>query len=50
MVHITDVYNLKAKLNSLKNKLYNEQKSQKQKEIADRYLNEIIFLVDKMLR
>jgi hypothetical protein len=50
MIHTTDVYSLKAKLHGLKNKLQKEQKSQKEKNLADQYLNEVLFLVDSLLR
>jgi hypothetical protein len=49
MVHVTDVYTLKAKLNELKTRLYNEPRPQNEKNLADNYLNEVLFLVDKML-
>ena len=50
MIHSTDVYSLKAKLNGLKNKLQREQKPQNEKNLADEYLNEGFFLVDALLR
>jgi hypothetical protein len=50
MIHTTDVYSLKAKLNGLKNKLQREQKPQNEKNLADQYLNEVLFLVDALLR
>lgn len=49
MPHITDVYALKAKLNDLKHKLYSESRSQQEKDLADKYLNEVLFLVDSLL-
>jgi hypothetical protein len=49
MVYITDVYTLKAKLDELKTRLYNEPRPQNEKNLADNYLNEVLFLVDKML-
>lgn len=49
MPHITDVYALKAKLNLLKHKLYSESRSQQEKDLADKYLNEVLFLVDSLL-
>lgn len=49
MVHLTDVYALKARLNLLKHKLYSEKRSQQEKDLADKYLDEVIFLVDRML-
>ncbi len=50
MVHITDVYNLKAKLNELKTRLYNEPRPKQEKDLADKYLNEVLFLIDQVLR
>lgn len=50
MIHSTDVYSLKAKLNDLKNKLQREQKPQNEKNLADYYLNEVLFLVDSLLK
>lgn len=50
MIHSTDVYSLKAKLNGLKNKLQREQKPQNEKNLADEYLNEVLFLVDSLLK
>lgn len=49
MIHVTDVYDLKAKLNLLKHKLRDEKRSQKEKDFVDEYLNEVLFLVDSML-
>jgi hypothetical protein len=49
MIHVTDVYALKAKLDHLKHKLYSESKSQQEKDLADKYLNEVLFLVDTLL-
>jgi hypothetical protein len=50
MIHITDVYALKAKLNLLKHKLKSESYSKKEKDLIDRYLNEVFFIVDSHLR
>jgi hypothetical protein len=50
MVHLTDVYTLKAKLNELKTRLHNEPRTKQETELADKYLNEVFFLVDKFLR
>jgi hypothetical protein len=49
MYNITDVYALKAKLNSLKHKLYSESRTPQEKDLADKYLNEVLFLVDSLL-
>ncbi len=48
MIHITDIYTLKAKLNNLKTRLYNEPRSQQEKNLANKYLNEVLFLVDQL--
>ena len=48
MIHITDVYALKAKLNKLKTNLYNEPKPKHEKNLAEKYLNEVLFLVDQL--
>lgn len=50
MINSTDVFAFKAKLNSLKNKLQREQKPQNEKNLADQYLNEVLFLVDSLLK
>jgi hypothetical protein len=50
MIHSTDVFALKAKLNYLKHKLQREQRPQNEKDLADEYLNEVLFLVDSVLR
>jgi hypothetical protein len=50
MIHITDVYALKAKLNLLKHKLCNENVTQKEKDFVDKYLNEVLFIVDSSFR
>ena len=49
MIHITDVYALKAKLNLLKHNLHSEKRSQQEKDFVDQYLNEVLFLVDSMV-
>ena len=50
MVDITDVYNLKAKLDELKTRLHNEPRTKQEKNLADKYLNEVLFIVDRVLR
>jgi hypothetical protein len=50
MIRITDVYAFKAKLNTLKHKLYSEKINQKEKDLANQYLDEVLFLVDSLLR
>ena len=48
MVHLTDIYELKAKLNNLKSKLYREDKSLNEKELAHKYLNQAIDYVNEL--
>lgn len=48
MVHYTDVYALKAKLNRLKHNLNAENKSWQEKELANKYLNEAINYVNEL--
>jgi hypothetical protein len=50
MIHLTDIYTLKARLNNLKTRLYSEPRSQQEKDLADKYLNEVLFLVEQVLR
>lgn len=50
MVTATDVYSLKAKLNSLKQQLYYDNISQEQKDVVNRYLNQVIDAVERTLR
>jgi hypothetical protein len=50
MPHITDVYALKAKLHLLKHRLKSEPKSSQEKDLADKYLNEVLFLVEALLK
>jgi hypothetical protein len=48
MVHIKDVYELKAKLNRLKHDLNAENKSWQEKELANKYLNKAIDYVNEL--
>jgi hypothetical protein len=48
MVHIKDVYELKAKLNRLKHDLNAENKSWQKKELANKYLNKAIDYVNEL--
>lgn len=50
MVTATDVYSLKAKLNYLKQQLYYDNISQEQKDVVNRYLNQVIDAVERTLR
>jgi hypothetical protein len=46
MVYLTDLYSFKAKIYKLKLKLDNELVSHNEKQFADKYLNEILFLLE----
>jgi hypothetical protein len=48
MVHIRDVYELKARLNRLKHDLNSENKSWQEKELANKYLNKAIDYVNEL--
>lgn len=48
MVHVTDIYELKARLNKLKNELWHEHVSFEKKELADKYLNKAIDYVNEL--
>lgn len=48
MVHITDIYELKAKLNNLKHQLDKEPKSYQEKELANKYLNKVFDYLDEL--
>lgn len=48
MVDYKDIYSLKAKLDTLKHKLYSEQKSWQEKELANKYLNQAIDYVNEL--
>jgi hypothetical protein len=48
MVHIKDIYELKARLNRLKHDLNAENKSWQEKELANKYLNKAIDYVNEL--
>lgn len=48
MVTITDIYQLKAKLNGLKHDLNNEPSTWEQKQLADKYLNKVLDYVNEL--
>ena len=48
MIHITDVYTFKAKLNKLKHKLNDEKISESEKQLVNKYLNEVFFLLEEL--
>ena len=48
MVHITDIYELKARLNELKHELNRENRYQGEKDLANKYLNKAIDYVNEL--
>ena len=48
MVSFTDIFELKARLDGLKHKLYSESKSCEDKELANKYLNQAIDYVNEL--
>ena len=48
MVHINDIYELKARLYRLKHNLNSENKSWQDKELANKYLNKVIDYVNEL--
>lgn len=48
MPNLTDYYSFKAKLYKLKLKLDSEQVSANEKQLADKYLNEVLFLLEEL--
>lgn len=48
MIHNTDIFELKAKLNKLKLKLDEEPANIYEKTLANRYLNEVLHLVEQI--
>ena len=48
MVHITDIYELKARLFKLKHELDKEQRYPGEKELAHKYLNKAIDYVNEL--
>jgi len=48
MVNITDIYELKAKINNLKHQLDKEPRSWEEKELANKYLNKVLNYLDEL--
>jgi hypothetical protein len=48
MVHITDIFELKARLDGLKHQLENEKTSWQEKQLAHKYLNKAIDYVNEL--
>jgi len=48
MVHITDIFELKARFDGLKHQLENEQLSCHEKELSHKYLNKAIDYVNEL--
>lgn len=48
MIHIIDIYELKAKIHKLKHQLDNEPNWQHEKDLANKYLNKVLELVDEL--
>jgi hypothetical protein len=48
MVHVTDIYELKARLFKLKHELNQEQRYPGEKELANKYLNKAIDYVNEL--
>lgn len=48
MVHYTDIFELKARLNKLKHELNSENKTWQEKELANKYLNKAIDYVNEL--
>jgi hypothetical protein len=48
MLHVTDIYELKAKLNKLKHQLDKEPSNIHEKALAHKYLNAIIDYVNEL--
>jgi hypothetical protein len=48
MIHITDIYSLKAKVEKLKFKLDEESISSHEKWIANKYLNHVLDYIDEL--
>lgn len=48
MVHNTDIYALKAKLDRLKHDLNSESKTWQEKELANKYLNKAMDYVNEL--
>jgi hypothetical protein len=48
MVTFTDIFELKARLDKLKHRLYSETKCWEDKKLADKYLNQAIDYVNEL--
>lgn len=48
MVSATDIYELKAKVHKLKHQLNQESKTFSEKDLANRYLNKVLDLIDEV--
>jgi hypothetical protein len=48
MIHLTDIYELKARLNGLKHDLDREPSTWEQRELANKYLNKAIDYVNEL--
>lgn len=48
MVNYTDIYALKTKLNRLKHDLNSENKTEQEKELANKYLNKAMDYVNEL--
>ena len=48
MVNITDIYELKAKINNLKHQLDKEPRSWEEQELANKYLNKVLNYLDEL--
>jgi hypothetical protein len=48
-IHITDIYNLKARIHRLKYKIDTEDKDYSCKELANRYLNLVLDSIDEII-
>jgi hypothetical protein len=48
MINISDIYQLKARLNGLKHDLQNEPSTFEQKKLADKYLNKVLDYINEL--
>ena len=48
MVDINDIYSFKARVHKLKHKLDQEPKSNQEKELANKYLNQVLDCLDEL--
>jgi hypothetical protein len=48
MIHITDIYTLKARVEKLKHKLDSEQISPHEKWVTHKYLSEVLNYIDEL--